>query len=140
MRGSSILASAIALAGSACVFVAKAEAADPVAHGQTGKPAYRLGDRLFWRRQFPAGQASLADPGGRVAIRFKAPKDAQLGRHLSVGVEAGGRMAAVAQPLRLCAGIARLDFFPEGGAIVPGGLHRIGLLARALNGEGTGCE
>jgi A-macroglobulin TED domain len=86
------------------------------------------------------GETAPTDAEGRALVRFAVPEQAVRGGHLAVGLEAGERLEAVAHPLRVSGSISRVDAFPEGGAVVPGQPHRVGLLVRDLDGEPTPAE
>lgn len=85
------------------------------------------------------------DAEGRAVVRIELPQGVRRSGHLAVGVQHKQRMGAVAQPVHVSASVARVDVFPEGGAILPGSKkapreHRLALLVRDLNGDPVGCD
>ncbi|MBI3726547.1 hypothetical protein HY251_21695 [bacterium] len=107
------------------------------APGRIGRPIE--GARVRYRATFGAvetdGWAGPTDNEGQAVIRFSIPKGAQTSGFLSAGIEWEKKVGAVAQPVLVSASVARVDAFPEGGTIVAGGAHRLGLLVRDLNGD-----
>jgi hypothetical protein len=112
------------------------------AHDAKGRPL--VGAEVHYRATFGglvvSDVAGKTDGEGRALLRFEVPAEALRGGHLSAGVEAGKLRAAVAQPVHVSASVARIDAFPEGGAVIPGVEQRFGLLVRDLNGEPVACE
>jgi hypothetical protein len=80
------------------------------------------------------------DDDGRAMLRIKIPENARESGHLALGVNVGGKYAAVARPIILSASVARIDSYPEGGTIVEGHPQRLGLLVRDLDGAPTAAE
>lgn len=81
------------------------------------------------------GVGGQSNEQGRVVIRFKVPKEAQVAGTVAVGIECKQGMAAVAANIPVSASVGRVDFFPEGGAVVEQGSHRMAVLVRNLNGD-----
>lgn len=110
---------------------------------QNGTPVE--GARVTFRAMFGplvvAGPANPTDAEGRSLVRFAIPAEAQRDGFLAVGIETPSKKTgALARTVPVSAGISRIDAYPEGGSILPGGSHRLGLLARDLDGEPALCE
>lgn len=107
-----------------------------------GRPL--AGDVGHWVARFGAltvsGTTAALDDEGRAVIRFKVPEHAQGSGSLSVGVESQKTLGAIAKPVRVFGGIARVDCFPEGGAIVSGQSQRVSVLVRGPMGDPVECE
>lgn len=74
------------------------------------------------------------DAQGWALVRLRVPPEARTHGHLAVGAARGDAVGAAAAEVRVSAGVGRIDFFPEGGAIVTGHAQRIALWARDLAG------
>ncbi|MGE0712747.1 MAG: hypothetical protein AB7N76_11190 [Planctomycetota bacterium] len=85
-------------------------------------------------------EAGPTDAEGWATVRVKVPAEARGDGALSVGLEQGEKLAAVAAPVPVSASVGRVDAYPEGGAIVTGFPQRLALLVRDLDGRPTQAE
>ena len=80
------------------------------------------------------------DAEGWAVVRLKIPADVRGSGHLAVGLETKKRLGVAAATVRVSAGVARVDAFPEGGAIVTGHAQRLALWIRDPDGGDAEVE
>lgn len=107
-----------------------------------GRPL--AGVRGRWQARFGPvvveGLTPPTDPEGGVVLRFPLPAEALDSGWLTVGLERGEQREAIARPVSVCGHVGKVELFPEGGAIVPGHPHRLGVLVRDRDGLPTPAE
>ncbi len=83
-----------------------------------------------------ASWTATADAGGAAVLRFTLPDEVSRGDALlSVGVDDGGTVETVSEPVRVLVGKVEVELFPEGGVLVAGLPSRVYLRARTPTGE-----
>jgi len=100
--------------------------------------------RLSYRAQLGGvvleGRTSPTDADGGVVLDLEIPAHALDSGSLSLALEHGGSREAVSRPVIVSGSVADVAAFVEGGAVVPGRPHRVGLLVRDRDGVPTPAE
>jgi hypothetical protein len=83
-----------------------------------------------------AALALKTDADGAVAVRFKLPKNIDVGdASLSIAFTDGGNSETISRPIPIVVRRLRVDFYPEGGDLVAGVSNRVYFAARTPLGK-----
>jgi hypothetical protein len=117
--------------------VTKAEGGTPVAN----KPVFatiQIDGQVYDKDGNPTGNGIQAktDDKGQVEIRFKLPKEIARGEgSLAVNFTDGGNNETLSKPIPIIARHLQVEFYPEGGELVPGLPNRVYFQARTPLGK-----